>query len=57
MSVLALDVGKTTGWARSDGRSGSFSVRDIPDHGEALATFSDWLEGNAGRGPACVSGR
>ena len=44
MSVLALDLGKSCGWARSDGRSGVFSVAGQPDHGQALALFSDWIE-------------
>ena len=44
MSVLALDLGKTTGWARSDGRSGAFTVGQYDDHGQALAMFDDWLD-------------
>lgn len=44
MAVLALDLGVTVGWARSDGRSGTFTVKGIPDHGQRLAMFSDWLE-------------
>lgn len=43
MSALALDIGFTCGWARSDGRSGVQSFLQ-PDHGEALAMFSDWID-------------
>lgn len=42
--ILGLDLGINTGWARSDGRSGVFSVKGLADHGEALARFSDWVE-------------
>lgn len=51
MSVLALDLGQSTGWARSDGTNGVFSVRGIPDHGAALAIFSDWIEGMVDEAP------
>lgn len=44
MTVLALDLGLRTGWARSDGRSGVFRPDHGGDHGKALALFSDWLE-------------
>lgn len=44
MSVLALDLGLITGWARADGRTGTFSVRGIADHGQALALFQDWID-------------
>ena len=44
MTVLALDIGKTTGWARSDGRSGTFCISQHADHGQALGAFSDWIE-------------
>ena len=44
MTVLALDLGVRTGWARSDGTSGVFSVHGLDDHGRALAAFSDWID-------------
>lgn len=43
LNVLALDLGRTVGWARSDGRSGSRRFAE-PDHGMALAMFSDWID-------------
>jgi hypothetical protein len=43
VSILALDIGATVGWARSDGRSGSASFVQT-DHGWSLAMFSDWIE-------------
>lgn len=43
MSVLALDLGRRVGWARSDGRSGCFDTREWDDHGQALALFHDWM--------------
>lgn len=45
VTVLALDIGLACGWARTHGRSGVFSVRGIADHGQALALFSDWIDG------------
>jgi hypothetical protein len=51
MAVLALDLGVTTGWARSNGQSGAFSVKGIPDHGQALAMFSDWIDGMLDEAP------
>lgn len=45
MIALALDPGKTTGWAYHDDavRSGSF-VFDQIDHGERMYRFRLWLE-------------
>lgn len=40
--ILALDIGKTTAWARSDGTSGHRVFGD-DDHGLALSKFRRWL--------------
>ena len=40
--ILALDIGKNTAWARSDGTSGHRVFGD-EDHGLALSKFSRWL--------------
>ena len=40
--ILALDIGATCGWARSDGACG-YAKFKFDDHGRALANFSDWL--------------
>jgi hypothetical protein len=44
VSVLALDLGCTVGWARSDGRNGSWAPEYNGDHGMAACQFSDWIE-------------
>ena len=51
MTVLAIDPGLTTGWARTDGRTGAFSIKHFDDHGQALAMWSDWLEAELKREP------
>lgn len=44
-TTLALDIGAShTGWARSDGRSGTWTPQYNGDHGMALAMFHDWLD-------------
>ncbi len=41
--ILALDIGLSTGWARSDNTSGTWRAEDVTDHGGVLALFDDWL--------------
>ncbi len=53
--ILALDIGATVGWARSDGACG-FAEFKYDDHGRALAAFSDWLEGMLDMGPLVTLG-
>ena len=49
--ILALDIGAhNTGWARSDGASGTWRAEDVSDHGGVLALFSDWMEAELDRG-------
>ena len=49
--ILALDIGAhNTGWARSDGTSGTWRAEDVSDHGGVLALFSDWMETELDRG-------
>lgn len=43
MTILSLDCGKTTGWARSDRRNGVLSLGIYVDEGEALVVFQRWL--------------
>jgi hypothetical protein len=51
---LALDLGITFGWARSNGRSGSCDLRRFDDHGEALAWFQDWIDAMLDEAPRCT---
>jgi Holliday junction resolvasome RuvABC endonuclease subunit len=43
MTVLALDPGKRTGWARSDGMSGTLDLSHCTDIGALCDEFHDWL--------------
>jgi Holliday junction resolvasome RuvABC endonuclease subunit len=47
--ILALDPGFRTGWARSDGRTGILDLSGHDDHGQALAMYHDWLDGELTR--------
>lgn len=44
MTVLSLDPGLKTGFARSDGSSGLIDLSAFEDHGCAAAFFHDWLD-------------
>lgn len=42
MTILALDCGRTTGWARSTGSTGTLTLKHI-DNGDAFRTWMLWL--------------
>lgn len=43
MNVLAIDPGRSVGWARSTGQCGELALGKYVDEGEAVAVFQRWL--------------